>query len=217
MPGATWRASMAANSVSEKPKIVGDVEQELALARVHRAVGLGDVEQGVDHLLLHLGGVGEDVGELAGIGVVAGDRPLGEVEHPAHIGHLLVGHLEHLVERLDFERRHHAVGLGHLGRQRHHADGEGERPRLRVGGAAERQVDDEMAGDAADQRAERAADGEADAGAAELSPDGHREGVLEPACRGAAEAAAGNSSLTFRERKSNGDLVRRTGSAPPFH
>ena len=92
---------------------------------MHRAVGLGDVEQAVEDVLQHLRVVGEEPRHVARIGLEAGDVALGEVVDAADVPLLAGRDGEDAAEGVDLRPRHDAVGLGHLGGERDHGDGEG--------------------------------------------------------------------------------------------
>ena len=90
----------------------------IELGLVHHAVGRGDVEQAVEHMLQRLGRIGEKARDLAGIGVVAGHVLLGEVEHPGHLLFVPGRDFDRRAEGALFGGRHGAVGNRHLGGQR---------------------------------------------------------------------------------------------------
>ena len=100
--------------------------EEAMFAGVEGIVGLGDVEQRVEHILQHFAARLEQFGDLPGIGLEARDVLLGEVEDTRDRGQFAIGNVEDLLEGPDLVFRHDAVGLGHLGAQPDHADGEGD-------------------------------------------------------------------------------------------
>jgi hypothetical protein len=95
------------------------------LALVHGAVGLGDEEEAVEHVLEHVRTVREHPGELAGIELEAGGAALGEVEEARELARVPLGHGAERAKGRDFGFGHDAVGPGHLGRERHQAGREG--------------------------------------------------------------------------------------------
>ena len=106
------------------PKIVADRFQERQLRLVHRAVGLGDEEQAVDDVGERFPVVGVKGGDAGGVGVVAGDVALGEIEEARDVALLARRHAEDVAEGSDFGGRDHAVGLRHLGGERDQRDRE---------------------------------------------------------------------------------------------
>src|SRR3990170_5301047 len=149
---------------------LGDLPKELFLLGMQRLVGVGDVEQTVEHVLQQLAVAIEYDNELLGIGLVAGDVPLGEIEDAGGVLHLRVGHLERLLEGEDFVPGDDAVGPGHLGAKRDHADGE----RYLVLGPIPIGIDDAIPFHAIEQRADPAPDRKFGTGS-ELIPNRHAE------------------------------------------
>ena len=139
---------------------------------MQRVVGLGDVEQALEHVLEQLAVALEHGGELLGIGLVAGHVLLGEIEHAGDVLHLAVGHLEHFLEGVDLVHGDDAVGLGHLGAERDHADGEGHLV-LRRAVLFLVAIDDVVPSHAAEQGADRTSDREPRRGTCELAPNRH--------------------------------------------
>ncbi len=69
--------------------------------------------------------VDEEASHLFGIGLVAGDILLRELEDPVDLLLDLGRNLDGLLEGAQFGRSHNAVRDGHLGRQRDDCEGEG--------------------------------------------------------------------------------------------
>ena len=117
---------------------LGDAVQEIALALMQHAVGLGDVEQPVEDILQHravLAARAAQPRHPLGIGLEAGDVLLGEVVEPRDVARLVGRHREDLLEGADLVLRDDAVGLRHLGRKRDHGDREGDlAAQLRIAG-----------------------------------------------------------------------------------
>ncbi len=164
----------AAVFARRKAEDVRDALEERGLARMEDAVGLGDLEQPVEDVFQQRGIAGEHLGDLAGIGLVAGGVLLRQAEDAVDAGLLAWRDAEQTMEGLDLVVGHRAVGLRHLGGERDHRDGEDDARRIARRDLLHLAVDQEMAGQRADQRADRAAaQHESGRRAAELSEDGH--------------------------------------------
>src|SRR6478672_5679200 len=79
---------------------LGDLVQELLLARMQHVVSLGDVEQPFENVLEKLAIALEHDRELFGVGLVAGHILLGEIEDASNVLHLAFRHLEHFLKAL---------------------------------------------------------------------------------------------------------------------
>ena len=146
-----------------------DIGEIAMLGLMHRAVGGGDQEQAVEHVLQQGRLVVEMLRELRGIGLEAGAGLLGEIEQPFDLGLLAGRNLDDPPEGGDLVTRHHTIGARHLGGERDEPGGEDDLLRRRAEGRAFA-VHQHMAGQRADERAERAAQHEANAAAAQGSP-----------------------------------------------
>ena len=102
--------------------------QIVELALVEPAIGGGDVEQPVHHILENLWPSGEQSRHLPGIGIEASYVALGIVEHLGNVLQLLARNMEHALEGGDLVRGDDSICLGHLGSESDHADGEGDGP-----------------------------------------------------------------------------------------
>ncbi|MCR6673886.1 MAG: hypothetical protein NVV79_21795 [Devosia ginsengisoli] len=104
---------------------VADRFEVVELGLMHQAVGRGDIEQTVEHMLERIGTVVEEARDLAGIGVVAGDILLGQVEHADHLLFMAMGDFHRGAEGALLGGGHRAVGHRHLGGERDQRQGEG--------------------------------------------------------------------------------------------
>ena len=118
---------------------------------MQHAIGLGDLEQPVQHVFQDGGIAEEQLRDLAGIGFIARHILAREIEDAPHIGFFLRRHARRRAGRWRIPLRWRCRRPWPFSRQRDHRDGEGH------AGIAFA-VEDEMAGDGADQRAHGAAD-----------------------------------------------------------
>jgi hypothetical protein len=140
------------------------------LRLVHGPVGLGDVEEPVEHVLEELRLLAQDIGDLAGVSFEALGGALGEVEQGLDPRVLGIRHLDDALEGLDLVADHHAVRFRHLGRERHEAGGEDEVARRRSEGRP-LPVDQNVPRHAPEQGPDGPAERQPDPGPAELAPN----------------------------------------------
>ena len=98
-----------------EPENVRDAREIILLVRRHTPVGLGDVEQPVEHVLQHGGVVAEFLRQAPGVAVKAQRGLLGEIEGALQLRLEIGRGAEDLGEGFDFRARHLAIGLGHFG------------------------------------------------------------------------------------------------------
>lgn len=113
---------------------------------MQNAVGRGDVGHGIEHVAANVRLLLQQRRDLLGVGFVAGDIALGEVEHAAHRIALIGRHLEPALERVRLGRHSDTIGLGHLGGESDQRNGEGRT--LAAGRTARAALDAERPGDA---------------------------------------------------------------------
>src|SRR5690606_20153370 len=144
---------------------IGHGAQIVELLWMHMAIGLGDVEERIDHVFKDSRLVLIDTRHLPRISLEASHVLLRDLVNPLNIAGLAGRDFKYLLKGADFGLADFTVSLRHLGGQRDQGDREHDLAIL------QRPVNDHMASNRAQKRTQGPADGKSHAGACNFTPD----------------------------------------------